>query len=666
VICFIWLAAIPTDPKNAIVGIYSLQRILLLSVCAVLGFLFITLYIFIKRQGQSVFAFNFTISTSKLIGWLDLLLLIGILCSVFLVFIQPPAFLAAGTAAYNRILPLLLLGLLYLAQTFILITILGWQSIKDWSKTSLPTIRKGVSSQNIGYGLLILSALVGMTQVFYVYYNLGDEGDTIAVGWLISKGWVLYKDIFSHHFPLPYLWAGLVMKLFGATILSVRLSLILLRTFVFAVAMIYSRDKLALGITALAWSLVGHIYLGNGLLYHSFSGIFLVSAVAIGLTVMTPKHPISKGSVFSMGIFCGLLVLSDALKFLPAVALMGFVMLAFLINNYREKKFAQGVVNCLVMLAGFSLSVASYLLYALFTHSLIDFYQNAIMFNFDTYSKYTTIISIESLLQPLKSGLDISNPLWLKNLSPFYEWQKFQFFDQWLFSGFFYRLIILVGCIVSLIKRRFLIGFGLYFIAAMTMIRSTMYFHAAPFVLLALFISAWLITDRTLTTRLALTSGKYSFKSILSKIIWGVILLMFVWLNVRGGFSIFKDPGVLTYERNFGAITKIASGYKQLTCNRDDARLLVYPLNPIIYFFSQIPPASKYMFMTPWTAEIGQEEVINALSNQPTLIYIDRYSNVWNYPLAEYLEDLLTYLDQNYLPTDIPNVYHADDLQLCE
>ena len=70
----------------------------------------------------------------------------------------------------------------------------------------------------IGYFLLALSALIAISQIFYVYYNIGDEGDTFAVGWLIANGRCLYKDVFSHHFPFSYLWVAAIVKVFGASI----------------------------------------------------------------------------------------------------------------------------------------------------------------------------------------------------------------------------------------------------------------------------------------------------------------------------------------------------------------------------------------------------------------------------------------------------------------
>lgn len=42
-----------------------------------------------------------------------------------------------------------------------------------------------------------------------------DEDACVAVGWLMSKGWKLYSEVFSHHMPLDYLPSWAIASLFG-------------------------------------------------------------------------------------------------------------------------------------------------------------------------------------------------------------------------------------------------------------------------------------------------------------------------------------------------------------------------------------------------------------------------------------------------------------------
>jgi hypothetical protein len=72
------------------------------------------------------------------------------------------------------------------------------------------------------------------------------------------------------------------------------------------------------------------------------------------------------------------------------------------------------------------------------------------------------------------------------------------------------------------------------------------------------------------------------------------------------------------------------------------------------------------MFMTPWTAEIGQEDAIKSLSEQPVIVYFDRGFVLWNNYLADdYLSDFLAYIDQHYLPTDDEGIYLSPQLLPC-
>lgn len=516
------------------------------------------------------------------------------------------------------------------------------------------------AAAQLGYAFLGLSAVVALTQVFFVYYNLGDEGDTLAVGWLISKGWVLYKDIFSHHFPLSYLWVALVVKLFGASVLPVRVSLIVLRTLMFALAMKISRYRLALGITALSWSLIGYLYLGNGLLYHSFSGIILVSGVAIGLALMTGAAPVKKGHLFVLGVLAGLMGINDPLKFLPMLALIVFVEGAIILHTPRGQRWPVGWRSGLILLGGMSLSLGLYLSYATLTHSLDGFYQNAIAFNLFTYSQYTPIPNLSTIGQVLTNGLDILNPAW-RTLSPAYQWSSFETLDHWIFTGFFYRFAILAACFIGLVQRKSLLALALYVIAALTTLRGAVYFHASPFVLLALFISALLLTG-SLPTR----TSETGVPGLLPKTIPLLTLplaVMFVWLNLRGAAYLFQNPAQLTYTANFNP--PVLDTLRPYTCD-PDVRLLVYPLNPLVYFLTGIPPASPYLFMTPWTAEKGQADAIESLSRPPVIVNIQRDFILWNqYHVTDYLHDFLTRLDQTYLPTEDGSVYVSPDLSPC-
>jgi hypothetical protein len=70
---------------------------------------------------------------------------------------------------------------------------------------------------------------------------------------------------------------------------------------------------------------------------------------------------------------------------------------------------------------------------------------------------------------------------------------------------------------------------------------------------------------------------------------------------------------------------------------------------------AQIPPATRYTFMSPWVAEYGQDEVIKDLhliKDKPVLVLIEKEADVWGIPVKDYLKNLIQELDQEYIPVD--------------
>jgi hypothetical protein len=74
-----------------------------------------------------------------------------------------------------------------------------------------------LTNKKVGFTLLTISFFIGLVTLNITLYNHTDEGDVLSVGWLISEGYILYKDIFSHHFPLPYYFVAFIIKIFGSS-----------------------------------------------------------------------------------------------------------------------------------------------------------------------------------------------------------------------------------------------------------------------------------------------------------------------------------------------------------------------------------------------------------------------------------------------------------------
>jgi hypothetical protein len=652
----VWLLRIPADAKHAIALGFSAQRLLALGALVMAGIAFCVLGVLsLRSQLFELWAANVPPS-SKTPRVLGIGLAIVALVSGFLLFLPPPALIPAQSALAKRLTPLLVWTALMSSQGLFLFISIFSENIQSWADELYGRLRGWMDRPQSGYILLLISVLVATTQVYYVYYNLGDEGDTFAVGWLIARGWRLYKDIFSHHFPFPYFWVALIVKVFGASLFAVRFSFILLRALLFLIAMRLSGYRFALGMTALAWSVVGHLYLGNSLIYHSFSGILLLSAFSIGLAIIRKDIQPGNLALSMVGVFLGLAVLTDPMKVFPAA----IAVLAILLSSWGEHSISGGLREGLSRVGVISLGIAACMLlfgvYLIATGTGDDFYRDAILFNEEIYSKYSPAVGIREILQPAVSGLDILNKRRTAILNPHFAWQFYQSIDNWVFTGFFYRAAILLGTILFLTRRRFLSALYLYLFGAAVLIRFSDYFHASPFALLSFFVISFLLSGhlegpiwgarkaRQFSCRspLKIAMRGFAFLSL------AVIFFMFAWLSIRGGGYLIKNRSKMSFSENFSALEGNAAFYRKATCYRREARILVYPLDPIQYFLAQIPPASRFLYMTPWTAEVGQAEVIAALERKPTLVYVNREASVWGFEATRYLKDLIGYLETNY------------------
>lgn len=674
ILIFSWLAIIPTDPKNALIGPYSSTRVFLLGVVLFTGFIF-SFLAFLTWRKPELRNWHTVIHRHSTLSFIFIaLLLIGVFIGLFLLFLPPPQLIQAGSGIAIRLTPLLTLITLLCLQGLLLFIVYSPQAVRQRFYSLAETVKLIVSHPLTGYVLLGISIPIALTQVFYVYYNLGDEGNTLTTGWIMSRGWQLYSEVFSHHLPFSYMWVVIIVKNFGNSIFVLRLSIIVLRTLVFAVAMKLSRLTFALGLTALAWSILGHLYLGNGLYYHTFSGIFLVASFAIGLAIITDKISAGIIELGTIGLFLSLAVLSDPIKLLPAGVLIIAIFALGIQKLFDVAKFRRGVVQAGEIVLFMVCIGGLFILWLILTGSLVDFYNDVIAYNLDIYSKYSTSFGFADFASPITRLLDLFNSQWRIQTDPYYQWSSFRVLDTWIFTGFFYRLVIVLASMALLLRGK-LLGFAyVYFFGAMMIIRASTFFHSSPFVLYSLCIGAMLISQGLGSDPLNI--GKKdnqknheqweNINTVFFVSVWLVVFSMFTWLNIRGIGFLMDNRDKMSYSAKFAGLEGDAAYIRKMTCHQYNARLLVYPYEPIQYFASQILPGSKYHFLPPWVAEVGQNQVINDLGKAQTLVLIDEEGSVWGYENQDYLADLIKYLDGNYILIEKPDrysVYRSPELE---
>ena len=290
----------------------------------------------------------------------------------------------------------------------------------------------------LGWALLAVAFVLGCFSLYFGKHV--DEADNLVVGLLIRQGAVLYRDVFSHHFPFPYYWTALIILIFGKSIFAIRFSLWALEIGALGMSMKLSRFHLALGLFALLWSLMRYLYLGNMLLYHSFAGIGLTVVYAIVLSILLGIS--EPGLIYSviLGTFSTIAVLSDPFTIFP-LAVAGLLLL---VSRPKAALATGGVI------LGY---LSIYLIYLVISGTLGDFWNSAVVFNADIYNAYkpVNIFNFSDLYHSLVSGLDITNPAWYK-IAPFQEIGNN--FDTWFFTAFLYRFSFVAGTLLLLLQKK--------------------------------------------------------------------------------------------------------------------------------------------------------------------------------------------------------------------
>jgi hypothetical protein len=482
----------------------------------------------------------------------------------------------------------------------------------------------------LGWLALLISFLISCTTLYYGAFV--DEADNLVVGLLMTQGYVLYQDIFSHHFPFTYYWTATIIGLFGKSILTVRLSTLLFRIISFAIAMKFSRFQLSLGLTSLAWSLVGPLYKGNMVLYSIFGGISLVVIFSITLAVIGGQLNETWKPYGVIGVFSIIAVLSDPLSvYAVGIAIVFTAMMA------PKQAATMGLL--------IAVSLSFYLGYLFVSETFTDFIKDTIYFNLYVYGKYdvdTNPVRFWDFLKIFVRGLALFSTRWL-DLDPGKE--VFSRLEYWIFTGFLYRLSLLLLTLFFVIQRKYLAALFVYCYAVALLLISETGFRATGFIMVALFAAAELSVGQWLQQQVYRIRRWFP---ITARILVGSMAL---WLVVRAATHLFSEPEFLAYKINFRpAEIKADLIMSELgNCGLSQVSLAYYPGDPYMYWFTGMRPVSKYIYMWPWVAEVAIPEVINSLDKGSSLVYIDNVT-VWKaYKTKDYLLQLHEYLEERYV-----------------
>lgn len=496
-------------------------------------------------------------------------------------------------------------------------------------------IHEWLTPTHIGWVLIFLSTIIGCLSINFGSFV--DEADNLSVGWLITQKYVLYRDVFSHHFPFAYYWAAFIIMLFGKSIFVVRLSVWLYQILAFGIAMQLTRYYWSIGLTSIAWSVIHTLYRNNQILYSPFAASAVFVVFILTFRSIYKEFPANKKIAIVQGIFSIIALLSDPLS----VYAIGTALVFLLLKNRKQ---------CVYTIIVIILGVFGYIGALYISGSLQGFIQDALIFNATIYAKYINEgpFRFIDLIRYILTAFDITNPIWY-NINPFFPINPgYVQVDQWLLTGFLYRFGLITGVIILLLRREFILSIFVYIMSCTVLLINTTGFRSTPFTLLALVLIGMIITnDWHLSSQ---EINPYILKT-LQLCVRAFLWMMLLWLFLRGTQFIYQQGKYQTYNSQFASYEKDAKQIINLTCNNPGVSLIDYPEGLYAYWYTGLKPVSKYMFMFPWVAEVGLTDTINKLKQPDALtIVIYQREKIWNtYDTNVYMRPLLDYLNLNYI-----------------
>ena len=526
--------------------------------------------------------------------------------------------------------------------------------------------RSALNSPAAGLLLLAISFLIALTKVYYGRFV--DEGDNLSVGWLLSHGSILYRDVFSHHFPLPYYWVAAVVRIFGNSFVAARISVMLLQVGLFAVGMFITRFYLVMGLTSLAWNLINQFQRGQEVLYVTFESIMMVVVFTLIFSFLIKKSTVKTYTLALTGLLLAFSILTDPLMVYPALVAFAALFLSGIGQN-TSRRLGGGFSRILPAGIAAALILGIYALYLVGTGTIQEFYRDTIWFNAEIYAKYENADPnrTSQIVQNLASGLNILDPRFFQQTSPFITLDTNRSigladeigYSTWIFSSFLFRLSIL-ACVAALVlQRKAAAGIFLYIFSAALLVRENTGLYTTGFTLVSLFAGIFLLVElrrpELLSKNLSDQGRAASLARNIAPSAWfGLILViggMQFFAAFRGGYFLIDNWDALMDRRHVTMYEKLGDEIHALTCNQKDVQILYYPTNPIVYFVTEIPPASKYGFMYPWVAEIGQQKLIDELRHNPAAVILINTSRKEGTPqgVTTYLAETIRFLHQDYV-----------------
>ncbi|MCL2110277.1 glycosyltransferase family 39 protein [Microgenomates group bacterium] len=452
--------------------------------------------------------------------------------------------------------------------------------------------------------LLVLLILLRLPSLFEPYWY-GDEGIYLSIGQALSRGWVLYRDIFDHKPPMIYWLASflpniLAWKMLGAVMAIVGLS------FFYKIAQILLKNKWLAWTASLIWVLLFNLPVLEGNVVNAevlFIPLVLVGAYCwlrsgVLKEVEDEMEQKWKGMV-AAGVAGVVWALSLLIKS-QALLEVGIWILPVVFLNLKELK--KRLPYLLSMLGGGVIVAAGGLIWSLVNNNLAAMIDSAVFYSL-TYTSWASMFSGKTVVIVLAGLLGF---LWWQNKH--ISWEV-KIMVLWLFcstvgttlSGrnYAHYWLQLTGSVA--------LG-GVMLIKQLT--RKTEGLKMAG--ILAVFMGVAMGSAKVLEVREleAKTAGK-------------------IIVEYYGNFIKYmnKQQNIFAWYASFDNLVKDNYAVAPLISSDEGEYLLIWGNNPSLYAQTKKLPVSAYVTDYHLYDRVAQEEALNVwlaglVRKQPTFVVV--------------------------------------------
>ena len=451
----------------------------------------------------------------------------------------------------------------------------------------------------------------------------------MTIGWLLSKGWKLYGDVFSHHMPLDYIPSWALACVFGARFEVFRGFMIVLWALVCAALFLVCRRRgpeagpVPFLFAALTSQWLTY-WMGQMMLVESYWGYAVVLLLAlVGTPLRLAGADVSRGEGLAAGALLGLLLSASPVCVPVAACLAVWI---FREPRWRSRRRA--------LAAGFGGWAALFLIWCA---GHVDFglwYADVVRFNAAVYAGFSGLEGPPAAAFAVRALRDNAG-----YFASALEWGNFeQYFEGLL------KLSVLGWVGWNLARRRFFeAAWWVVFIIALKARAEhgadAVPFHSAPFYLVAA-----LLLCRELSMLWAESRRRPG---------WGRPLVF----AMAAGFFLF--PTLIATSFAVSSLKRYAAKsveYEMLVaalkdCTEPADRIAVFPFYPRFYLDSGRLPAVPDVFYLPWQeAWPPQREATMAalVRNRPKAVVIQD-ATIWGAPWSEYGGSVDAWVRENYL-----------------